>query len=119
VEPFRSGRHFIVNAPQELTMKTPILMVLAAAFLMATASVATYAQNPSADHEKGSTGWSGGSKDQPSQQAQGSQGNPVDATTGQNVEVHDEDKAKDHPFMATGEDLKGPAQQFAPSKTPE
>ncbi|HEY4142647.1 MAG TPA: hypothetical protein VGM57_14595 [Pseudolabrys sp.] len=100
-------------------MKTPILTILAAAFLMVAAPVASYAQNPSADQEKGSTGWSGGSKDQPSQQAPGSQGNPVNATTGQKVEVHDEDKAKDQPPMATGEDLKGPARQFAPSQTPE
>jgi hypothetical protein len=40
-------------------------------------------------------------------------------TTGQKVEIHDEGKAKDQPAMATGEDLKGPAKQFAPSKTPE
>jgi hypothetical protein len=112
MEPFRSWRHFIVNAPQELTMKTHILTILAAAFLMSAASVATYAQNPSADQEKGSTGWSGGSKDQPSQQSQG-------GTTGQQVEIHDEDKAKDQPAVATGEDLKGPPKQFAPSQTPE
>jgi hypothetical protein len=93
-------------------MKTPILTIVAAAFLTAAAPVATYAQNPSADQEKGSTGWTGGSKDQPSQLSQG-------PTTGQQVKVHDEDKAKDQPFMATGQDLKGPARQFAPSQTPE
>lgn len=98
-------------------MKTRILTVLAATALLA--STAAYAQNSGPDQEKGSTGWSGGSKDQPNQQQQGSQGNPIDATTGQKVEVHDEAKANDQPAMATGEDLKGPPQKFAPSKTPE
>ena len=91
-------------------MKTRILTILAAAALLTVASTATYAQNSAPDQEKGSTGWSGGAKDQPSQSA---------GTTGQKVEIHDADKAKDQPLMATGEDLKGPAEQFAPSKTPE
>jgi hypothetical protein len=97
-------------------MKIRILTGVAAAALLATVSTAAYAQDASADHEKGSTGWSGGAKDQPSQSTQG---NPANETTGQKVEIHDEDKAKDQPSMATGEDLKGPAKQFAPSKTPE
>ena len=79
-----------------------------AAVMLATAVTAANAQNTPSDQEKGSTGWSGGSKDQPSQ-----------STTGQKVEVHDEGEAKKQPEMATGEDLKGPPQQFAPSKTPE
>lgn len=90
-------------------MKARILTILAAAALLTAASTAPYAQNTAPDQEKGSTGWSG-SKDQPSQSA---------GTTGQKVEIHDADKAKDQPLTATGEDLKGPAEQFAPSKTPE
>jgi hypothetical protein len=111
MEPFRFPDHFIVNVPQELTMKTPILATLAAALLMAAVSTTTYAQNGGPDQEKGSTGWSGGAKDQPGQQQ-------VNSTTGQNV-VHDEAKAKDQPLTATGEDLKGKPERFAPSKTPE
>jgi hypothetical protein len=42
------------------------------------------------------------------------------ATTGQAApEVDDQAEAKDQPTVATGEDLKGPPTQFAPSKTPE
>ncbi|MGA7597673.1 MAG: hypothetical protein WCB23_07485, partial [Pseudolabrys sp.] len=32
------------------------------------------------------------------------------------VTVHDESEAKDQPAVATGQDLKGPARQFPPSK---
>jgi hypothetical protein len=88
-----------------------------AAVLLASAVAASNAQN-AGDQEKGSTGWSGGSKDQPSQSAKGTQGDPV-TTTGQKVEEHDEGEAKKQPEVATGEDLKGPPQQFAPSNTPE
>lgn len=91
-------------------MKTRILTILAATVLLATVPAAAYAQNSAPDQEKGSTGWSGGAKDQPSQSAE---------TTGQKVEIHDDAKAKDQPVTATGEDLKGPPKQFAPSKTPE
>jgi hypothetical protein len=84
-------------------------MLFGAAVMLATAVTAANAQNTPGDQEKGSTGWSGGSKDQPSQST----------TTGQKVEVHDDAAAKTQPEVATGEDLKGPPQQFAPSKTPE
>ena len=90
-------------------------ILFGAAVLLATAVTAANAQS---DQEKGSTGWSGGAKDQPSQSAKGTQGTPV-STTGQKVEAHDASEAKTQPEMATGEDLKGPPQQFAPSKTPE
>lgn len=93
-------------------MKTRILTIVAAAALLS--AVPAFAQNTGPDQEKGSTGWSGGSKDQP-----GQQGAPKDPTTGQAVQVHDEAKAKDQPEMATGEDLKGKPERFAPSKTPE
>ena len=69
--------------------------------------------NTGPDQEKGSTGWGGGSK------VQGSQGHPIDPMTGQAVQVHDEAEAKDQPPLASGEDLKGPAVQLAPSQTPE
>jgi len=88
------------------------------AVMLATAVAASYAQT-AGDQDKGSSGWSGGAKDQPSQNApKGTQGDPG-TTTGQKVEAHDEGEAKTQPEMATGEDLKGPPQQFAPSKTPE
>ncbi len=98
-------------------MKTRILTGVAAAALLATISTMTYAQNTSGDQERGSTGWGGGAKDQPSQE-QGAQGSPLDGS-GKKIQVHDEIKAKDQPTMATGGDLKGQPQQFAPSKTPE
>ena len=49
----------------------------------------------------------------------GTPGNPIDPATGKAVEVHDQAEAANQPFMATGLDLKGPPQQFAPSQTPE
>lgn len=55
---------------------------------------------------KGTTGWTGGARDQNSQ------------TTGQGASQNPED-AKNQPWMATGEDLKGPPQQFPAGKTPE
>jgi hypothetical protein len=78
------------------------------------AAVATLAQT-AGDQEKGSTGWSGGSKDQ----STGTPGHPVDPNTGQEVKVHDEQQAPNQPPVATGKDLKGPPTQLPPSKTPE
>jgi hypothetical protein len=78
----------------------------------------TSAQNSAGDQEKGSTGWSGGSKDQPSQST-GTPGHPVNPDTGKEVESHDEQHARSQPPLATGKDLKGPATQLPPSKTPE
>ena len=105
-------------------MKTLGLTTLAAA-LLASSLTMSYAQSSDTTPEqKGSTGWTGGAKDQPSQPGGNKSAAPADAakpaaTTGQKVEIHDADKAKDQPTMATGEDLKGPPTQFAPSKTPE
>lgn len=88
-------------------MKT-VGILSAAALLLASATI-SYAQNSgTAPEDKGSTAWSGSAKDQPSQ-----------GTDGKKVEVHDEARAKDMPQTASGLDLKGPAQQLAPSKTPE
>jgi hypothetical protein len=87
-----------------------IIPVLAAAVLASAMTLSAAQSGGGGDQEKGSTGWSGGAKDQPDQKA---------GTTGQKVEVHDDALAKGQPDMATGEDLKGPPQQFAPSKTPE
>jgi hypothetical protein len=56
---------------------------------------------------KGSTGWTGGARDQNSQ------------TTGQSTSARDAEAAKDQPSMATGEDLKGPPKKFPPNQTPE
>jgi hypothetical protein len=85
--------------------------------LMATAALAP-AQNGTGDQEKGATGWSGAAKDQPSQSA-GTPGHPLDSKTGKEVEVHDQQKARDQPALATGKSLNGPPVQLPPSKTPE
>jgi hypothetical protein len=55
---------------------------------------------------KGTTGWTGGARDQNSQ------------TSGQGASQNPED-AKNQPWMATGEDLKGPPKQFPAGQTPE
>lgn len=90
-------------------MRTSVIVSVLAATLLATAA---YAQNTAGDQEKGSTGWSGGSKDQPSQSV-------TRETTGQGSAVHDQALAKDQAPVATGLDLKGPPVQLAPSQTPE
>jgi hypothetical protein len=56
---------------------------------------------------KGSTGWTGGARDQNSQ------------TTGQGTSARDAEAAKDQPSTATGDDLKGPPKKFPPNQTPE
>lgn len=96
-------------------MKTFVLVSMFAASVLAAATTASYGQN-APDQEKGSTGWGGGSKDQPSQSA-GSAGNPL--VNGKPMEVHDQAEAKGQAPIATGQDLKGQAVQLAPSKTPE
>jgi hypothetical protein len=95
-------------------MKT-VGILTAAALLLASATV-SYAQTASgtAPEHKGNTGWTGGAQDQPSQAKPGETSGAAPK-----VEVHDADKAKDQPPVASGEDLKGPAVQNAPSKTPE
>jgi hypothetical protein len=106
-------------------MKTLGLTPLAAALLLVSSLTVSYAQGNTTPDQKGATGWSGGARDQPSQLGGDKAAAPADAaakpaeTTGQKIEVHDEALAKDQPAMATGEDLKGPPTQFAPSKTPE
>jgi hypothetical protein len=97
-------------------MKILGLTPLAAALLLVSSLTVSYAQGSDAGpDQKGATGWSGGARDQPSQPG----GDKAAETSGQKIEVHDEALAKDQPAMATGEDLKGPPAQFAPSKTPE
>jgi hypothetical protein len=90
--------------------------IISAAALLLASSTLSYAQGDSgtAPENKGNTGWTGGSQDQPSQ-------NKPAETTGQSpkVEVHDDALAKDQPLTATGANLKGPPTRFAPSKTPE
>lgn len=57
-------------------------------------------------------------KDQPSQST-GTPGHPVNPSTSKEVEVHDEQQARNQPPLATGKDLKGPSTKLPPSKTPE
>jgi hypothetical protein len=90
---------------------------LSTVLLLAPITTASYAQSSSgtAPEDRGSTGWTGGSRDQLNQDKAG-------ATSGQAPapdSTRDTEAAKDQPLTATGEDLKGPAQRFPPSKTPE
>ena len=105
---------------EDTTMRaTFTTAILVTASLMGAVAL-TSAQNSAGDREKGLTGWSGGSKDQPSQSTgTGTTGHPTNPNTGKEVEVHDEQQARNQPSLATGKDLKGPATQLAPSKTPE
>ncbi|MGC1701489.1 MAG: hypothetical protein WA796_22630 [Pseudolabrys sp.] len=103
-------------------MRTIMFMT---AMLLASSLVAS-AQNASggdgtSPQNPGSTEWTGAhpetggaTLDQNTDKPK--QGKPTDATTGQGVTLHDESEAKDQPAVATGQDLKGPARQFPPSK---
>ena len=94
---------------------TSITAILVTASLMG-AVASTSAQNSAGDQEKGLTGWSGGSKDQPSQSTgTGTPGHPTNPNTGKEVEVHDEQQTRNQPSLATGKDLKGPANRLAPN----
>jgi hypothetical protein len=96
-------------------MRTCVAIAVLSALTLTAAVATSLAQNTAGDHEKGSTGWSGGSKDQPSQSA-GTPGNPA---AGAKAEVHDQAQAGAQPALASGKDLKGPPIQLPPSKTPE
>jgi hypothetical protein len=98
-------------------MRIGLIPLILAATLASTV-LASAQGSGTAPEDKGNTGWTGGSRDQPSQSGQSSDVKPSE-TTGVKTEVHDEALAKDQPFEATGQDLKGPPTQFAPSKTPE
>jgi hypothetical protein len=63
-----------------------------------------------APENMGATGWTGGSRGQTHDSA---------TTTGQGSSAQDTEAGKDQPVEASGEDLKGPPQQFPPNKTPE
>src|ERR1700693_5958834 len=84
-EPLRSAGSFLVDSSREPIMKTFVIVPLWAAALLTTAATASSAQNTAGDQEKGSTGWSGGAKDQVGQSAPGSQSNPAKGKTGPTV----------------------------------
>ena len=106
------------------------LMPLVAAAMMVSATVsfaqnntppANAVENPSntpqhssgsgtAPENMGATGWTGGSRGQTHDSA---------TTTGQGGSAQDTEAAKDQPVEASGQDLKGPPQQFPANKTPE
>ena len=96
-----------------IMMQALATSAFAALMLMATISLA-----PAQNQEKGSTGWSGAPKDQPTQST-GIPGHPLDSGTGKEVKTHDEERARDQPPLASGKDLNGPALQLPPSKTPD
>jgi len=96
-------------------------IVMAAALSLALSSAAL-AQNASggggdSPQNKGSTGWTGAHPETGGATVEPAK--PSSETTGQGVQIHDQDAAKTQPWVATGEDLKGPPAQFPPSKTPE
>ena len=102
-------------------MRTTVLVTFIA---LATASAAFAQSNSGGDgtdpQNRGSTGWTGAHPETGGATLdKGKPGNPKTETTGQSVDVHDQAEAMDQPAVATGEDLKGPPAQFAPSKTPE
>jgi hypothetical protein len=94
-------------------MQALVTSAFAAVMLMATIVLAA-AQN----QEKGSAGWSGAPKDQPTQST-GTPGHPLDSGTGKEVETHDKELARDQSPLASGKDLNGPPIQLPPSKTPD
>jgi hypothetical protein len=103
-----------------MAMRTIIVVTAASLALSSMALAQTGSGSGDAPQNKGSTGWTGAHPETGGVTTdKGTPGKPKDGTTGQNVEVHDADAARSQPFVASGEDLKGPAKQFAPSKTPE
>jgi hypothetical protein len=108
-------------------MKTTHTLLFATAILLAAFTADSFAQSentpaqpsgppnttgapPHPDAERGTTGWSGASK-QPmpgDQTALDSSGDPADPGA-----------AINQPWMATGIDLKGPPVRFPANKTPE
>jgi hypothetical protein len=65
-----------------------------------------------APENMGSTAWTGGSRGQTHDSATTGQTSAAEA-------AKDAEAAKGQPVEASGEDLKGPPQQFPPTKTPE
>ena len=99
---------------------TSIAAIAALALMSSVAAAQSGTGDGTDPQNKGSTGWTGAHPEVGGvTQDKGKPGNPKAETTGQAVQVHDQAEAKDQPLMATGEDLKGPPAQFAPSKTPE
>jgi hypothetical protein len=102
------------------------LVPVIVATMIASMTLATAQSSGTAPSDKGSTGWSGGSRDLPGQTGlDGKTQNKPSETTGQNsadpsvLAAHDAESAKTQPLMAEGLDLKGPPRQFPANKTPE
>jgi hypothetical protein len=109
-----------------MMQKTLGKVLFGAAVLLATAVTTSYAQSSGTEpQDKGNTGWTGGQRDQPSQN--GRTGSASETTGQKSADsitqavqgAHDADSAKTQPLMATGEDLDGPPQRFPANKTPE
>jgi hypothetical protein len=113
------------NVVREADMKKMIgKMLFGLAVMLATVVAASAQSSGTEPQDKGNTGWTGGQRDQPSQEGQ----NKGSETTGQKSSdpitqaiqnAHDADSAKTQPVEATGEELKGPSRQFPAAKTPE
>ena len=76
--------------------------IIVATFVLAMSTPSFTQSAGTGAPERGKTGWTGGASEQPLSQ-----------------EEKDRRAAADQPWMATGLDLKGPARQFPPTKTPE
>jgi hypothetical protein len=92
-------------------MKT--LFALGLSFFMTMSSASLFAQNTSetpenADGGRGTTGWTGGSREPTKSE-----------TTGTGQPQSEQAPAADQPDMASGADLKGPPIRFPADKTPE
>jgi len=88
---------------REARMASLRLVFVVLVFGFAVSDLAWSQSTPSsgtAPHERGNTGWTGGNAEQ-------------------SFAIPDGNGLADHPWMATGVDLKGPPQRFPANKTPE
>lgn len=108
-------------------MKNLGLSPIIVAAMIASTTLAP-AQNSSTEpKDKGKTGWTGGARDQPTQEHTGGSSRDGAETTGQAPAdpakaaeaARETETAKTQPLMATGLDLKGPPVRFPANKTPE
>ena len=101
-------------------MRTIVLVTAASLALSSMALAQSGSGSGDAPQNKGSTGWTGAHPETGGATLDKTNpGHSKSETTGQGGAAYDQDAAKTQPYMATGEDLKGPAKQFAPSQTPE
>jgi hypothetical protein len=99
-----------------------VILVTAISLALSPMALAQSGSGGSGDapQNKGSTGWTGAHPETGGKTLDKTDpGHAKSETTGQSGPAYDQDAAKTQPPVATGEDLKGPAKQFPPSRTPE